>query len=191
MFHAVVRRRPVAVSVAATAAAVVLGIAGCGSAEPATKSDPSPSPSATVAAATPLTVQDPWVKAADEGMTAAFATLVNTSGGDITVVGATAEISPVELHTMIHVDGKMVMTELEGGLLIKAGESHVLEPGGDHLMLMELSRPIRAGEEVTITLNLSDGGRVDFTAVAKPFTGAEESYAPGHGEPEVDHSEPR
>jgi hypothetical protein len=36
---------------------------------------------------------------------------------------------------------------------------------------------------VSFTLKLADGTSVPFTAIAKPFAGAEESYAPGHGSP--------
>ncbi|HEX6970379.1 MAG TPA: copper chaperone PCu(A)C [Micromonosporaceae bacterium] len=129
-----------------------------------------------------LTVRDPWVKAADQGMTAAFAVLVNSGPRDVTVVGAASDVSEsVELHEMAMQDGGMVMREKPGGLTVPAGGEYRLEPGGDHLMLMGLDRPVQAGDQITLTLTLSDGTTVEFSAVAKPFTGAQESYQPGHG----------
>ena len=76
-------------------------------------------------------------------------------------------------------DGKMVMQAKQGGIVIKAKSTHALEPGGDHLMLMNLAKPVQAGDELTFTLTFADGRTQQFTAVAKPFTGAQESYAPG------------
>ncbi|GIF21799.1 copper(I)-binding protein [Actinoplanes tereljensis] len=162
--------------IAATAGLLVtLGLAGCGN-DAATGSTPTATPSA---AATSLTIKDPWVKAAPAGeMTAAFGVLTNGTGADVTVVSAESPASPMELHEMTMKDGKMVMQPKEGGFLIKAGGTHELSPGGDHLMLMSPAKAIEAGDEVTFTLKLADGTTVPFTAIAKPFAGAGESYAP-------------
>jgi copper(I)-binding protein len=46
-------------------------------------------------------------------------------------------------------------------------------------MLMKVSQPIEPGAEIPFTLTLKNGGTVGFTAVAKDFAGAGESYAPG------------
>ncbi|GAA2528406.1 copper chaperone PCu(A)C [Pilimelia columellifera] len=167
-----------AVRSAALLAATVLAapLAGCGSEDSSSTAAPSS------AAAEPVRIEDPWVKAADKGMTAAFGTLVNDSETDVTVTSAATAISPVELHQMAMKDGKMVMQVKPGGLLVKARSSHKLEPGGDHLMLMALKGPVAAGEQLSFTLTLADGKTVAFSAVAKPFTGAGEDYVPGHGE---------
>ncbi|NLU79841.1 copper chaperone PCu(A)C [Micromonospora sp. HNM0581] len=173
-----------------TAAALSVSLAACASSEDASTA-PTPPASASAAPAAEagvLGVRDPWVKAADEGMTAAFATLVNDSDTDVTITGAATELSPMELHEMAMVDGKMVMRARQGGVVIEAGSEHKLEPGGDHLMLMDLAKPVQAGDELTFTLSFADGRTQTFSAVAKPFTGAQESYAPGHGEPMPDMS---
>ena len=164
--------------VAITAAVALLALAGCGSS--AASETAAPATSATAEAkADGLTVRDPWVKAADSGMTAAFATLVNNTGADVTVESATSPASPIELHTMAMKDGKMVMQPKQGGFVIKAGATHELAPGGDHLMLMQPAAAIKPGDELTFTLKLSGGASVEFKAVAKPFAGAQESYDPG------------
>jgi copper(I)-binding protein len=143
---------------------------GCSS-----SSDAAPAPNPSVA----LSVTDPWIKSADKGMTAAFGTLVNHTDHPLTVVKAASSVSVMELHEMTMKDGKMVMQPKEGGFLIPARGTHELSPGGDHLMFMDVAAPVRAGDQVTVTLTLSDGTTVPFSAVGKPFTGAEESYAPG------------
>lgn len=171
-------------TVVAVAALALTTLAGCGSST-TEATTPAAAPAAATASSAPagaavLTVRDPWVKAADSGMTAAFGTLVNNTGADVTIESATSPASPLELHTMEMKDGQMVMKPKEGGFVIKAGATHELAPGGDHLMLMKPSAAIKPGDELSFTLKLAGGGTVDFTAVAKPFAGAQESYAPGH-----------
>ncbi|MFF0655649.1 copper chaperone PCu(A)C [Micromonospora tulbaghiae] len=163
------------------ASATACGSSGTPSAAPSASDSASASASPSAAAGV-LTVRDPWVKAADKGMTAAFATLANDGSTDVTITKAATAISPMELHEMTMKDGKMVMQAKERGIVIKARSSITLEPGGDHLMLMNLAKPVKAGDELSFTLTFADGRTQTFTAVAKPFTGAQESYAPGHGE---------
>ncbi|MEU5726688.1 copper chaperone PCu(A)C [Micromonospora sp. NPDC047738] len=177
------RRRP-AILLAAAAASLAVGVAGCGSSDSSSSAQPGPSASVS-ASSTPgvLGIQDPWVKAADKGMTAAFGTLVNDGDTDVTITAAATDVSPMELHEMTMKDGKMVMQPKQGGIVVKAHSRTVLQPGGEHLMLMDLKQPVKAGDELTFTLTFADGKTQTFTAVAKPFTGAQESYAPDHGQP--------
>ncbi|WP_436701576.1 copper chaperone PCu(A)C [Nocardioides sp. BYT-33-1] len=128
-----------------------------------------------------LSVTDPWVKAATDGMTAAFGTLVNDSTDDVTVVSATTTAAAsTELHeTVENEDGSMAMRPKEGGFVIPAGGSLTLEPGGDHLMLMGLSAPVEPGTTVTLTLTLGDGSTVPVEATVKAFDGADEQYQNG------------
>ncbi|MDG4832950.1 copper chaperone PCu(A)C [Solwaraspora sp. WMMD1047] len=166
----------------AVTAVAVFATAGCGATDDTSGAAPSPVPSASADGST-FMVRDPWIKAADEGMTAAFGTLVNNTDADVTITGVSTTVSPMEVHEMAMQDGRMVMRPKADGITIKAGASHVLEPGGDHFMLMDLNSPVRAGDELTFTLTFADGATAEFTAVAKPFTGAEESYDPSSGMP--------
>lgn len=164
----------------AAAAALLLtvgGLAACGSSS-GSSSSPTPSASPTQASAA-LTVGDPWVKATDTEMTGAFGVLRNAGSTDVTVASATTTASGMtELHETVMKDGSMVMQPKEGGFVVPAGGELMLEPGGNHIMIMKLAKPIAPGDEVTITLNLDSGDTVEFTAVAKEFTGANESYQP-------------
>lgn len=128
-----------------------------------------------------VTITDAWVKSADEGMSAAFGILSNHGDADVTVVSASTEASPmVELHeTVMNDSGEMIMQPKEGGFVIPAGGTLALEPGGNHIMLMGLAAPIKAGDEVGFTLTFSDGSTYTFTAPAKDFSGANENYEGG------------
>jgi copper(I)-binding protein len=91
-------------------------------------------------------------------MSAAFGTLENTSDHDITLVSAESPASTMlQLHeTVANDSGAMVMKEKQGGFVIPAGGSFALEPGGNHIMLMDLTAPLAAGDEATFTLTFSD-----------------------------------
>lgn len=134
-------------------------------------------------AATPtgaLFVTDPWVKAVEEGMTAAFGTLTNGTGHDLVLIGArTTASTSVELHeTTSDGSGGMSMREKEGGFPVVAGEDLALEPGGNHLMLMEVTAPLQPGDEIEVVLEFADGTEHPFTATVKDFSGAQEHYTP-------------
>lgn len=160
----------------ALAAAALLTLAGCASTTTAAET------SATSAVeADSLSIQDAWVKAADSGMSAAFGTLENDSDTDLVVTSVESAASPsMELHeTVENESGAMVMREKDGGFTIPAGGSFELAPGGNHLMLMDVTAPITAGTDVDFTLTLEDGSTYEFTAPAKDYTGANETYEDG------------
>jgi len=127
-----------------------------------------------------LTVTDPWIKAAEEGMTSGFGLLINGTDQDLVLVGArTAASTHVELHeTTGDGSGGMSMQEKEGGFPLPAGSELLLEPSGNHLMLMELTAALQPGDEVELTLEFEDGTELPFTAAVKDFAGAQEHYEP-------------
>ena len=159
-------------SLLALSAAALIALTGCST--PA--SDASEGSAAP--AAESVTMENGWVKAAESGMSAAFGELENTGSGDITVVSATTDAaSALELHETVENEaGEMIMREKTGGFTIEAGGSLSLEPGGNHLMLMDLTRPILAGDDVTFTLTFSDDSTYEFTVPAKDYAGANENY---------------
>ncbi|MEU4540390.1 copper chaperone PCu(A)C [Streptosporangium sp. NPDC023825] len=182
--HAGIRRTaPAGVLLAAV---MVLG--GCGSqggtapaAAPSTAAPAAtPSPSTAAVAAVALTITDPWVKTAKKGMSAAFGTLVNNTDAEVTVVSGASPLSPkIELHEVVDSRGKMIMRPKEGGIVIPARGTHLLQPGGDHIMLMGITEAVRPGAQIPFTLTLKDGKTVEFTAVGKDFAGGKEDYRPG------------
>jgi len=173
----------------ALSAATLVAMAGC-AADPVENSSSTP-------AGYSITMTDPWVKAADEGMSAGFGTIENTSDQDVTVTAVTSDASTeLELHeTVANESGAMMMREKSGGFIIPAhGELH-LEPGGNHIMLMDLTAPLRPGSEVAMTLAFSDDTTFDLIAPVKDFAGANENYegsdheGMNHGDMKMDDSD--
>lgn len=167
---------------AALVAVSLLALTGCAGTSAPAESESAP-------AGDSVTIEDAWVKSAEEGMSAAFGTLTNTGADDVTVVSAeTAASSMVELHETVENEaGEMVMREIEGGFVIPAGGTLVLEPGASHIMLMDLASPLQAGAEVTVTLTFSDDSTYEFTAPVKDYSGANENYEDGDEHEGMDH----
>lgn len=157
---------------AATAALMLaLGLSAC-------SSDASTNDAEAQTQASQVELSDMWVKAADSGMSAAFGTLTNTGDSDVRVTEATSNASPtMELHeTVEQSDGTRVMRQKDGGFPIPAHASYQLEPGANHLMLMNVETPVQPGDTVDFTLTFEDSSTLEFSATAKAFTGADEKY---------------
>lgn len=184
-------------SAAAVMAAAALGLTACaGGADDAASSSSSAPTAATSSAPAEgqgalLTVSDPWTKATEDGMTGSFGLLENSSDEDLHVVGVSAEVgAKAELHVMVaDEDGQMVMQQSPNGFTVPAGGSFELAPGGAHVMLMGLTEPIEPGEEVAYELELEDGSTVEVVSVARPYTGANESYHGGGAEESDEHAD--
>lgn len=159
---------------AAVIAVSMLALTGC-----------APESTPTEAAARPagdsIAIEDAWVKSADEGMSAGFGTLVNSGDDDVTVVSVMSEASTmIELHETVENEaGEMVMREKDGGFVIPAHGKLALEPGANHIMLMDLTAPLTAGSDVTFTLTFSDDSTYEFSAPVKDYSGANENYEGG------------
>lgn len=130
-----------------------------------------------------ITLADPWVRSSDAsvvgGMSGAFMKLTNNSDQVVTLVGGSSNVAGmVEIHETVMAAEGMQMQEIGAGLQIPAGQTITLQPGGMHVMLMNLSQDIAAGDLVEITLNF-DGGDTQtmfFTATAKPSEAGDEQY---------------
>ncbi len=93
---------------------------------------------------------------------AVFLQIVNAGSGDDRLVGASSDVAMrVELHThSVSADGVMQMRHVPEGFVIGAGETHALARGGDHVMLMGLTRSLSAGDRFTLTLSFEKAGEI-------------------------------
>jgi hypothetical protein len=139
-------------------------------------------PSGSVDGHDEIHFSDGWVRVSEYsdhegGMTGAFAKIENHTANDVTLVGGSAEIAGmVEVHEVVMIDKEMKMQQKEGGIVIKAGETVTLEPGGLHVMLMGLKKPILEGDEITLTLDFDGYEDQTFTWPAKASLSGDEEY---------------
>ena len=88
-----------------------------------------------------------------------FLTLANKGGEAERLLGGSSEVAArVEVHEMNMDNGVMKMREVAGGLEVKPGETRELRPGGYHLMIMGLKRPLKEGERFKIELKFEKAG---------------------------------
>lgn len=126
-----------------------------------------------VFAADPITIERPYARASAPGQMVGggFMTIVHQGSSEDRLVSATTPIArEVQIHTMNMDGGVMRMRPVEGGLAIPAGGRVVLQPGGLHLMFMEISAPLVAGTTFPVTLRFAKAGdiKVDFNVEARP-----------------------
>jgi periplasmic copper chaperone A len=117
-------------------------------------------------AADGLVVADAYARAVPPGQpnSAVFMTLTNTLDNDHALVGASSTAAEVvELHTHRMDDGMMRMRRVDR-IDLPGGAQVELKPGGLHVMLIGLKRPLVAGDEVAVTLVLDDGSSRQITA---------------------------
>ncbi|RYZ91713.1 MAG: copper chaperone PCu(A)C [Proteobacteria bacterium] len=84
-------------------------------------------------------------------VTAAYAVIKNETGKPMTlVISQVAPFKAIEMHETYEKDEKMGMRRIEN-LTVAAHESFELKPGGNHLMLFDPSREVKAGEQIEAT----------------------------------------
>lgn len=114
-------------------------------------------------------VIDPYVRVLPPGSpnTAAFMQLTNAGTNELALVAVETEIAArAELHTHQLVDGVAQMRQV-AEIALPAGQMVSLQPGGLHIMLLDLKAPLKADEPVALTLIFSDGSRQPVTAIAR------------------------
>jgi hypothetical protein len=123
--------------------------------------------SAALAQTSQLEVSNAWARAtpakAENGV--AFLT-IRTPTPDRLVSVSSPVAKKTELHTMEMAGMVMKMRPL-AGLDIPAGQPVTLKPGGEHIMLMGLSGPLREGQSFPLTLTFEKAGAREVTVAVE------------------------
>ncbi len=114
------------------------------------------------AAADPV-IENVWARPGDTGdNSAAYMDISNDGDADLTLIGASGDIAgAVEVHESTMEDGMMQMEEIPE-LVIEAGETVSLEPGGYHIMMMNLEQDLEVGDTFQITLEFEDHDDIEL-----------------------------
>ena len=110
-----------------------------------------------------------WIRVLPAGLPAGgYVTLHNTGDSAVALTGAS---SPRYTHVMLHqstTEGGMGRMSMVEQLAIPAHGSVALAPGGYHLMLMQATKAVNAGETVPVTLDFADGSHLPVDFLARP-----------------------
>jgi len=118
--------------------------------------EPAPDAETAEAPVTDLAIEDAWARPADTSgvdRSAAYFTLRNGTAEPVRLVGARADVARVaEIHQSFEEDGVMRMRPVVDGVEVAPGEAVAFEPGGYHIMLIDLQRPLVEGDRFPMTL---------------------------------------
>ena len=121
-------------------------------------------------------VENAWSRATPPGakVAAGYLTIRNKSAAPDRMVGASsAAAARVETHVVEKQGEVMRMREVKG-YDVPAKGSFELKPGGPHLMLVDIKRPLKEGEKISIVLRFQNAGEIkaDFDVKALGATSA-------------------
>ena len=106
----------------------------------------------TMAASAEVTISEPWIRGMVTGQSATGAFMAISSNEATALVGASSPVaSKVEIHQMSMDQGVMKMRPLDR-LQVPANGTVRLEPGGYHVMLIGVAKPLAKGDKVPLTL---------------------------------------
>lgn len=136
----------------------------------------------TFAAELNVDADDLWLRQSIPGQSngAGFGSITNNGSQDIQLIGGGIAIADdVEIHRHVR-EGEQMRMEAMDALTIPAGQSVTLQPGGYHLMLMNLSEPLAVGDEHELTLVFSDGAILKVKVPVKELVQRRESSHDHH-----------
>jgi copper(I)-binding protein len=127
-----------------------------------------------------LEISKAWARAtpgnAENG--AAYLTIESPTA-DRLVSAVSPAAKKAELHTM-SMQGMVMKMRPLAGVDIPAGQPVALKPGGEHIMLLGLSHPLREGQSFPLTLNFEKAGSRTVTVNIEKAGAAAPSPAAQH-----------
>lgn len=112
-------------------------------------------------------IDDAWTRSGQTGqMTGAFMEIKNKGAADKLVSASSDVAKATELHASDISNGVMTMRKVDAMEIPADGELK-LKPGGYHIMLIGLTRPLIAGETLPIKMKFEKAGDVTVQAKIK------------------------
>jgi hypothetical protein len=134
------------------------------------------------AGAPAIAVNDAWIPQPAGPNGAAYLTLANT--GDIDDRLLTVETDAagdVQIHESTLDGGVMSMQEVNG-VAVPAGETVLFEPGGLHVMLLDVRTDLEVGDTVPLTLTFESSGELTVEGDVVPLIGGDTASEHGASE---------
>jgi copper(I)-binding protein len=121
---------------------------------------------ASPAWAASVKVESAWIREPAPGQTVVGGFMDLTSDQDASLIQASSPVAGlVELHEM-KMQGDVMQMRPVTKIDLPKNKTIKLQPGGLHLMLEKLKKPIKAGDKVPLTLKIKSGGKVETVKLA-------------------------
>lgn len=117
-----------------------------------------------------IEIKNQWARASNDGQDVSAAYMTIVSNEDTSLIAIDSDVADViEIHSMSMENGVMKMRMLDTLDLI-ADKPTELSPGGFHLMLFDLKKPLTAGKEAHFTLHFKNkAGQEKTISVTSPI----------------------
>ena len=140
---------------AVIAVGLVVAVSACGD-------DKKVDDTAAGTAAAAPTIAAAWARTSPANATtgAVYMTITSASGDTLENAAVDASVAGMaEVHEVVMTGGEMKMQHVDH-VDLPAGTAVELKPGGYHIMLMHLAKPLTAGSTIAITLTFAKAGAV-------------------------------
>ena len=144
------KKTTIRILLTAIASVSVLGLAACGGGSESTETKAT------------IEVSGQWARTSPAATTmgAAYMTLKSNTNDQLVSASVDKSVAMMtEVHEVIMVDGAMKMQQVSS-IPVVAGAATELKPGGYHIMLMQLAKPLQTGESFQVTLTFATAGDV-------------------------------
>jgi periplasmic copper chaperone A len=159
------------------AATLTLAASACGSGSDSQNATTAPEASA-LAASDSISISGAWSRqpAVGQSVSAVYGVVTNNTDAEITLSAASTSVTDrVELHeTLTQDDGTMSMREVDAGFSVPAGRSFTFEPGGPHIMLLDVDSASYPTDDVDVTLITDTGEQTSFVAEVRSLNAADD-----------------
>ncbi|MDZ7658307.1 copper chaperone PCu(A)C [Fodinibius sp.] len=112
-----------------------------------------------------ITLDNAWARpGSQQGKSAAYLRISNGTASTDTLLSFSSEAAEkIELHESIEHDDGTISMQPAGQQVIPSGEKLRLQPGGLHLMLINLKRDIAVGDSLKLSLKFARVGTITAT----------------------------
>ena len=117
-----------------------------------------------------IVVKDAWVGKVPPSspVAAAYMTITNEGNADDKLLSVTSSISgSTMIHQTVIDDQGVAKMNMVDALVIPAGKSVELKPGGTHVMLMDLKEPVTDKDKIELDLKFENAGDIKVEAPVK------------------------
>ena len=137
-----------------------------------------------------IEIEIPWVRPAAEGRNSAAYLTVKNAGEDAdTLISAETPVAEkAELHETRDEQGVMKMQPVKEGIAIKPGASVEFKPGSYHIMLLNLKKPLEAGNSVPLTIKFAKAAPITVDAKVEKTAPGAAAATPQHDMKTMDHA---
>jgi copper(I)-binding protein len=129
-----------------------------------------------------IQIENAWSRAAMQGrIGVVYLTIVDQGAADHLTGVSSPVTDKAELHESFSEAGVSKMRPV-ASLALDQGKRIVLAPGGSHIMLMDLKRPLNQGDTFPVTLTFAKAGQVTVQVTVQKAGAVMPMHMPMHGD---------